>query len=118
VIIGSGQPKHLQDVRQATHFTGKIFTDPSLKSFNALGFSREISGILSASALVSAFRAFKNGHRPSAMKGDALQLGGAVVVGPGPTLYYYFRADKAGEHPAVQDILEGCQTDKTFEDAI
>lgn len=118
VIIGNGQPKNIQEIRQVTHFNGKIFTDPSLESFKALGFSREISGILAPSALVGAFKAFKDGHRPSALKGDALQLGGAVVVGPGPKLYYYFQARKAGEHPTVQDIIEGCRADKALEDAL
>jgi len=118
VIIGNGKPENIQDIRRETHFKGKIFTDPGLASFKALGFSREITGILAPSALVGAFKAFKDGYRPSTLQGDALQLGGAVVIGPGPKLYYYFQAVKAGEHPSVQAILEGCQTDKALEAAI
>lgn len=94
-----------------TGYTGKLFTDPSLESFRALGFSRKISGLLAANAFARGFKALKDGIRPGSMQGDALQLGGAVIIGPGDQLFYYFKGKQAADHAPVQALLAGCTSD-------
>lgn len=81
-------------------------------SFKALGFTRKVSGLLAASAFVGGLKALKDGYRPGTMQGDALQLGGAMVVGPGGQLYYYFRGEQAADHPPVEEILDSCRVDQ------
>ena len=81
-------------------------TDPSRESYGALGFTRKLSGILSAKALVGGIRALRDGHHQSGIQGDAMQLGGAVVIGPGPALYFYYRSNLASDHPPVEKIVE------------
>lgn len=83
-------------------------TDPGLKSYTTLGFTKKLSGILSTSTFLGGLKALKDGHRQTGLQGDALQLGGAIVVGPGGVLYYYFRSDKAEDHPPIDQMLEAC----------
>lgn len=83
-------------------------TDPSLLSYNVLGFRRNITGVLSFSAVVAGMKAFGEGHRQVGVQGDALQLGGAVIIGPGPVMHYLYASEKAADHPPVSDILEEC----------
>lgn len=89
-------------------------TDPELLSFAALGFTRKLSGILSASTLAGGLKALKDGHRQTGIQGDALQLGGVIVIGPGPVLFYYYRSEKAGDHPPVEQIFEACRAEKAL----
>ena len=89
-------------------------TDPSLESYVALGFTRKLSGILSAKALVGGFRALKDGYHQSGIQGDAMQLGGAVVIGPGPVLYYYYRSKEASDHAPVEKIIEACTSNNVL----
>jgi len=40
------------------------------------------------------------------MKGDALQVGGALIVGPGGKLLFSFRQEEPAEHVSNSKILE------------
>ena len=111
IVVGNGQPADLPEFSELTEYSGKLFTDPTLKSFKALGFTRKVTGLFAASALVGGLKALKNGYRPGTIQGDALQLGGAVVVGPGDQLYYYFRGQQAADLAPVEEILDGCSTE-------
>lgn len=110
-MIGNGKPDQITKIVQKTGYKGKILTDPGLASFKALGLSKKVSGILAPAALISGIKALKEGYRPGRIQGDTLQLGGAVVIGPGPILYYYYRSTQAADHAPVEDILQGCRTE-------
>lgn len=112
IIIGNGKPQDLPGFAEQTGYSGKLFTDPSLETFRALGFSRKISGLLAVNAFTSGFKALKDGIRPGSMQGDALQLGGAVVVGPGDKIFYYYKGKQAADHAPVEEILAGCTSDR------
>ena len=112
MVIGNGAPDQIQGFIEYTNYSGTIMTDPGLKTYESLGFKREISGIFSVATLAGGLKALKSGHRQAKVQGDALQLGGVIVIGPGPAVYYYYRSKKAGDHPPVEQILEAC-TSKT-----
>lgn len=107
-MIGNGKPEHIQDFIDYTGYAGIIMTDPELKSYTALGFTKKLSGIFSASTVLGGLKALKNGHRQADIQGNALQLGGAIVVGPGPRLNYYYQSSRADDFPPVEEMLEGC----------
>lgn len=111
IVIGNGQPTDLPEFSALTGYSGKLFTDPTLKSYKALGFTRKVSGLFAAGALVGGLKALKDGYRPGTIQGDALQLGGATVVGPDNQLYYYFRGQQAADLAPVAEILDGCSTE-------
>ncbi len=55
--------------------------------------------------LTRGFSALLAGNMPGAIQGNALQLGGAVIVKPDATVAYYFASAEAGDHPPVADLL-------------
>jgi hypothetical protein len=110
VIIGSGQPAHLQELRQITGFRGDLLTDPSRESYKILGFTGGISKVMGLKALSRGFSAWRAGYKPGTLQGDALQLGGAVIVNPDGTVAYYFASAEAGDHPPVAALLAAIST--------
>jgi hypothetical protein len=51
------------------------------------------------------FLALKKGLLPGSLQGNALQLGGAVVIGPANSIKYFFQSSMAGDNPPVEDLL-------------
>jgi len=106
VIIGSGEPSHLKELRQTTGYSGDLLTDPSRESYKILGFTSGISKIMGLKAFSRGFSALRAGHKPGTIQGSALQLGGAIIVKSDGTVAYYFASAEAGDHPPVADLLE------------
>ncbi len=73
-----------------------------------MGLTRNISGLLSSKVILGGLKAFSSGHRQKGVQGDAMQLGGAAVIGPDSKVYYYYRSKQAADHPPVGDIIEAC----------
>jgi len=105
-VIGSGEPHHFEGFRSATDYKGKLLSDPLRKTFVLLGFSKNITGLMSIKSIPRVFSALKGGHKQGSIQGNTLQLGGAIIVEPPDTVRYYFASKKAGDHPAVEDLLE------------
>ena len=105
VIIGSGDPVHFTEFREKTGYSGLLFSDPSLKTFLALGFSNGLKGFVSIGSVFKAASALKQGHRQGSIQGSRFQLGGAIVVDTSGTVRYFFSSEKAGDHPTVDDLL-------------
>lgn len=78
-----------------------------------MGFTRNISGLLSSKVLLGGLKAFSSGHRQRGVQGDAMQLGGAVVIGPDSQVYYYYRSNQAADHPPVGEIIKACKQGET-----
>jgi AhpC/TSA antioxidant enzyme len=105
-VVGSGAPHHFKEFRAITGYQDPLFTDPSRKAFNLLGFSNSITGFMSANSLFKAMSALKNGHRQGSVQGSTLQLGGAVIIDAAGLLLYYFAGRKAGEHPDIDELIQ------------
>jgi hypothetical protein len=105
VVIGPGEAIHLQEFREVTGYRSDLFADPARKTYRVLGFSSGITKLLGIKPLQGAVSALKSGIRPGTLQGNALQLGGAVVVAPGDKLRYLFREKHAGDHPPVAELL-------------
>jgi len=106
VVIGSGKSHHFEEFRSATGYKGTLLSDLSRKAFELLGFSNGITGLMSIKSIPRVFSALRGGHKQGSIQGNTLQLGGAIIVDPSNTVRYYFASKKAGEHPAVKDLLE------------
>ena len=105
-MIGSGESRHFDEFRGATGYKGTLLSDSSRQAFTLLGFSKGITGLLSIKSIPRVFTALKGGHKQGSIQGNTLQLGGAVIVDPSNTIRYYFASKKAGDHPAVNDLLD------------
>jgi len=106
-VIGSAEPSALPDFREKTEFRGTLLTDPSLRSFEVLGFERNIAGLVGWRPFAGAIKALRAGYRPGAVRGNVVQLGGALVVATDGRVLFHYRSSKAGDHPSVEQLLGG-----------
>lgn len=90
----------------ATAYPGKILTDPSRKIYGQLLFKRSLSRIFTPHSLVSGVKAVAGGHRQGGLKGDALQLGGAVVINREGKLLHYHACKDAAEQIDCKLLLQ------------
>ena len=106
MVIGPGAAEHLDSFRKATGYRLDLFADPSRRSFQILGFSSGIGGLLGIKPIQRALSALSAGHRPGSLQGSALQLGGAAVIDTDGTIRLLIREKQAGDHPPVSKLLE------------
>ena len=83
-----------------------VLVDESLRTYAMLGFKRSLLSTLSPKIAVHAVRALLAGHRQAKTQGDAMQLGGVVVVRPDGHVVYGYASDEAGDHPDPSVIVE------------
>jgi NAD(P)-dependent dehydrogenase (short-subunit alcohol dehydrogenase family) len=55
--------------------------------------------------LANAVRALMSGARQGSVQGDALQLGGTLVVKPDGSVTYSYRSREAGDHAPISEVL-------------
>ena len=104
-MIGPGESSHLAGFREVTGYRSDLFADPGRESYRVLGFSSGITTMLGIKSVQGAISALKSGIRPGKLQGNALQIGGAVVIAPGGELRYLYREKYAGDHPVVAELL-------------
>ena len=102
VVIGSAEFSALPGFRRQTGYGGTLLTDPALAAFKFLELKSGISGMIGWQPLVQAVKALRAGFRPGAVRGDVMQLGGALVVDTGgnflfpfPLLFFCYLLDSA-----------------------
>jgi AhpC/TSA antioxidant enzyme len=103
--VGSGQPEHFAGFRAATGYDGPLFADPSLRTFTAAGLASGWTRTLHPLTLLKGLRAFANGFRQGARRGNPVQQGGTFVLGPGERVRFEWRDRFAGDHPEMRDVL-------------
>jgi hypothetical protein len=109
IVIGNGVSQHLQPFREATGYRGQLYTDPTLAVYKILDLKSGLSGLLGMKTFQQGFKAFRKGVSQDGIQGSALQLGGALVLGPGDTIHYVYRSREAGDHPPVDQMLAACE---------
>jgi peroxiredoxin len=103
--VGNGTPDQADHLARALGTDFPLLTDPDRRTFAALGARRSPGGVLHPRVLASAARAWRAGHRQHGVQGDAMQLGGVVVIHPGDEVAGVWRSAHAGDHPAAEQIL-------------
>lgn len=107
-LIGSGNPAHAQAFRddlRAAAGEGALESEPlllcdtKLEAFAAAGLRRSIGSTFALSTLKSGWRAYKEGHRQSAVQGDPWQQGGVFAFAPGDATLFAYVSRSAGDHP-------------------
>ena len=95
--------------RKATGYTGLLLTDPELNSYKALDFRKGVGSLMGLKSVTAVMRSVGSGHLGGMVQGDALQQGGALVVGPGEIVRYVYRSKEAGDKPPVKELLDACE---------
>jgi hypothetical protein len=117
-IVGNGASPFARAFREDLGLDVPLYTDPSLETYRALAFNRGLARTaLSPRIWAHAARALAGGFLQGRTQGDALQIGGVVVVRPGGMLAYRYASAEAGDHPPIANILAalgpGPHTDST-----
>ena len=108
IVIGNGSPEQARRFAKGVDLETPIYTDPDLATYAALGMSRQISQQLAQlpNTLGAAWKTWRQGFRQGAVLGDAMQLGGVIVVSKGGEVVYEQRSRYPGDHPPTRHILE------------
>ena len=104
-VISSGDSSYIEEFKGITDFQGNIFTDPSRQSFNLLGLTSGIGGLLGMKSITKGFTALREGVKPGLLQGSALQLGGALIVTREEEICYYYKSVEAGDYPPIDEML-------------
>ena len=106
MVVGNGQAQDLMPFKEATGYDGLLLTDPERKVYRHLKFKDSVTNLIGLKSFSAGFSALKSGHIPGAMKGSAVQLGGAVAITPDNRVVFYFQSGFAGDHPSVPELLK------------
>lgn len=82
VVIGNGSPHFIKGFREEVKYDGKLYTDPSLRTYALAGMKRGFMRVLNPMGAFRAVRALSRGAMQTRTKGDTSQQGGVIVVRP------------------------------------
>jgi hypothetical protein len=94
-----------RDFKVTDKVEAELYTDPSRKTYAAIGARAGGTTVFDPRAALAATRALAAGHRQTSTAGHALQQGGELVVAPGGRLLYRHLAAYAGDHADVDEVL-------------
>jgi len=105
-FVGNGGRHFAKAFARDHGITAPVYVDTERRAYQALEMKRGLGsarGVLAS--LGHAARAWRAGFRQGATQGDALQLGGVLVVRPGGRVAYRHVSAEAGDHPPLDDVL-------------
>jgi hypothetical protein len=106
VVVGSGWPAAAQHFREQLGMSDvTVVCDKDLASYRLAGFRRSVWSILDVRALVAGVRALFRGFFQGRTQGDALQVGGVLLVEPGGNVRYRYASRFAGDHPRPAKVV-------------
>lgn len=109
-FIGNGTPAFARAFAEDYRLEVPLYVDPSRKTYRALGMARPgLLSLLSPRILAAAARALRGGFLQGATRGDALQLGGVLVVARDGRVAFRHVARDAGDHPPVPVIVSAAE---------
>jgi hypothetical protein len=109
VVIGNGLASFIDGFRDKTAFDGELYTDPKRQAFRALALVRGVRSTFSLRGAGKAARAWREGFRQTATRGDPWQQGGLFVIARGGEPVYAYRSQFAGDHPPIEDVLDAAR---------
>jgi len=115
-VVGNGSAEQAAGLVRELGLDFPLFTDPERRTFAALGARRSLGGVLNLGTLKSAVRAWSAGHRQHGVQGDAMQLGGTVVIHPGGRVAHVHRSEHAGQLPPLDGVLAAVEDRKKERD--
>jgi hypothetical protein len=106
IVIGNGAPHFIAGFREITGYDGKLYTDPSLATFEAAEMKRGVASVLNVRAGINTLKAFARGGTQGTTKGDTWQQGGVLVIAPGGEIKWHYASARPGDNPSVDRMVE------------
>jgi len=103
--VGNGKAQWAQAFVEETKPGFAVYVDPGRETYKAAELKRSRLAALGPKAVLNGVRAFSQGYRQSAQRGDNWQQGGVVVVDREGSTLYQHADDVAGDHASIPDIL-------------
>jgi peroxiredoxin len=109
-FVGNGTPAMARAFAEDYRLEVPLYVDPSRQTYRALGMGRpSVLSFLSPRLAAAAARALGGGHMQGAIRGDARQLGGALVVGTDGRVAFRHLSRDAGDHPPVTELVAAAE---------
>lgn len=105
VVIGNGAPNFIAGFRDVTSYRGPLYTDPSLKVFEAAQLERGVGKTIDPRGLLGGVRAFAKGHRQGRTQGDQWQQGGVLVIAKSGDIKWQHVSQRPGDNASNASIL-------------
>jgi len=103
-VIGNGTPNFIEGFREATKYTGPLYTDPSLEVYKAAELKRGVAKTLNPFAIGATIKAYRNGSRQVDVQGDPWQQGGVLVIAPSGEVRWHYASGHPGDRPGAKEI--------------
>jgi peroxiredoxin len=103
--IGNGAPPFAEAFREEMGVSFPLLTDPERSSYQAFGMRRSPLDMVSPRLLLASLRARKAGHKQTAVRGDAMQNGGVVVVKKGGDVVYRHVERTSGDLAPMDEVM-------------
>lgn len=114
-VIGNGSAFFARAFAEDMDLHVPVLVDTELEAFEAAQMKRSAMTLLSPRMLSNAARALMNGARQGPIQGDALQLGGTLVVRSDANVSYVHRSREAGDHAPISEILAALDPERRAE---
>ena len=75
-------------------------------TYAVAGFHRQWWRVFSPSSIAHAIQLKRHGYKQDGLKGDAMQLGGAVVVARGGRVVYTHAESSIGDHAKAEELTK------------
>ena len=107
VLIGQATPRHAAHFRRKLKIDLPVLADEDRRTYKLAGFPRATIGQLLGprSVLSGVKHGARSGVTQGRIIGDAAQLGGAMVIGPGDDVMFEQRSANAGDTIEPDDLL-------------
>jgi hypothetical protein len=106
VLVGQGEPADAAAFRALSGWRGPILVDGPGDAWRAVALRRtSLLGLLRPRLLREALAATREGHRQTAVQGDAWRLGGTLVVAPGDRVLFAYRNTGPEDEAPIDEVL-------------
>jgi hypothetical protein len=109
-FVGNGTPVFARAFAEDFRLEVPLYVDPSRRTYQALGMARpKVLSFLSPRLIPAVARALRGGFVQGKTRGDALQLGGVLVVARDGQVVFRHLSRDAGDHPPVEDVVAAAE---------
>ncbi len=108
VLIGQATPRQAAAFRRKTKIDLPVLADEERATYRLAGLKRgSLSQLVGPRSVLAGIKhSARSGQVQGRIIGDAAQLGGAMIIGPGDEVLFEQRSKNAGDTVEAEELLE------------